>query len=219
MAGTVPKRRLIEAYIEGHPGYTLTEAARECGVSRAMVSIVRKELAIRDKILPGSRSPAPALETEDVSTQTFAEIIQQVLAGNGIKLTPQQQAQVYSGLATHPKAQPGTVISALNGLRALEASAQQTNDIGPGIPLTREGKVHRLSLLLMAVGEDLASEAWEKAYPTLSPPPETDVQPGSNLEATGPIHDTIPMALPSEDSPTEVDSGAHPDPLEEPDLP
>lgn len=221
MSEKVNKRTLIETYIEAHPGYTLTEAAKECGVSRAMVSIVRKEHAIRNKVMAGARSPAPSFDGSDEgpTTQTFAEVIQKVLSGQGRKLTPLEQAQVYSELSIHPKAQPGTVIAALNGLRALEASAQQTNDIGPGVPLTHEGKVHRLSLLLMAVGPELAAEAWERAYPSLTPPPETDVQPEPNLEATAPIlegtHDPLPMATEGEAPIAEGSPSPHSDPLEE----
>lgn len=222
MSEKVNKRSLIETYIEAHPGYTLTEVARECGVSRAMVSIVRKEHAIRNKVMAGARTPSRSLDEagDTPSTQTFAEVIQKVLSGQGRKLTPLEQAQVYSELSIHPKAQPGTVIAALNGLRALEASAQQSNDIGPGVPLTHEGKVHRLSLLLMAVGPELAAEAWEKAYPSLTPPPETYVEPSPNLEATAPIpegtHDALPMATEGEAPIAEDGSGAHPDPVEEP---
>lgn len=220
MTEKVNKRSLIMAYIEANPGYTLTEAARECGVSRAMVSIVRKELAIQNKVMAGARSPSRSLDDSDgvVSPQTFAEIIEQVLAGKGRKLTPLEQAQVFSALAIHPKAQPGTVISALNGLRALEASAQQTNDVGPGIPLTHEARVHRLSLLLKAVGPEVAAEAWERAYPT--PTPETDVDPEPNLEATDAIlegtHDTNPMASEGEGPPAEGNSEGSSPPMEEP---
>lgn len=218
MLNKVNKTALIKLYIEQHPGYTLTEAAKACGVSRAMVSIVRKQLAIADGTLASSRSPAGPLDDGTPSPQTFAEIIRQVLDGKGIKLTPQQQAQVYSGLATHPKAQPGTVISALNGLRALEASAQQTNDIGPGIPLTREGKVHRLSLLLSAVGLDIAAEAWKKAYLTPTPSPETAY--GAALLVPDPIpegpHESHPMAPQSESPPSEGSAGPFSPPMEEP---
>jgi len=218
MSEKLTKTRLIRLYIEQNPGYTLTEAAKACGVSRAMVSIVRKNIALEEGLLAGSRSPAPALDTDDTSaTQTFAEIIENVLAGKGRKITPQEQAQIYSGLATHPKAQPGTVISALNGLRALEASAQQTNDLGPGIPLTEEGKVHRLSLLLMAVGPSIAAKAWEKAYPT--PAPETDIAQKASLSVLDPIpegtHDEAPVASESSNSPAEGNPERGPSPMEE----
>ena len=220
MSEKVNKRTLIETYIEAHPGYTLTEAAKECGVSRAMVSIVRKEHAIRNKVMAGARSPSRSLDDTAPSAETFAEVIQKVLSGQGRKITPLEQAQIYSELSIHPKAQPGTVIAALNGLRALEASAQQSNDIGPGVPLTHEGKVHRLSLLLMAVGPELAAEAWERAYPSLTPPPETYVEPSLNLEATAPIpegtHDALPMATEGEATPAEGSPSPHPDPVEEP---
>lgn len=224
------KKALVHAYIDAHPGASLTEVAREVGVSRALVSIVRAEdRAASGDFLP-ARSPGGALDSDIPSAQTFAEVIQQVLLGNGLKLSPLQQAQVYSGLATHPKAHPGTVISALNGLRALEASAAQTNDIGPGIPLTPEQRIHRLSLLLEACGPTTAKAAWSRAFPsskynptsrvalTPTPPSETDV--GASLLVLDPIpegtHDETPVATQREALPAERSIDPFPDPMEEP---
>ena len=193
MLNKLNKRTLIKLYIQNHPGASITETAKETGCSRAMVSVVRKELQIEGNELPPSRSvPQDELVGMDGgdspdNSETFADVITRVLSGQGLKLTAPQQAQVFSELAIHPKAHPSTRISALNGLRALEATAQQTADLGPGPPLTREDRLHRLSLLIEACGMDLSREAFLRAFPF----------------ATAPIVDPmeVPVATPAEEVP------------------
>lgn len=158
------KTELVRSYIRQTPGATIRETVKATGASRALVSLVRGQEAIRNGEMPrsGSRSD----QSSDSAAATFDEVLQKVLQGTALKLTPPQQAMLFSELAAHPKAHPNTRITALNGLRALEASSVNTDSRGPRPPLTPDDKIHRLSLLLTACGPDLAARAWSKAFPT-----------------------------------------------------
>lgn len=190
MAPKSPRRKgalqQAKEYLRINPSATNQQVVEALNVSIGTVSAARSFLVQTGVIqrsfydrsspqiegeLPEDVLPGPTLATSGVSDlekemAARAAVEKVTLNDTGLPLTAEEQRQRLSTVARNA-AITGNFqleIAAIQALARLDAQIGARDRLGPGPPLTDDDKIHRLSLLLEAVGKRLARKAWERAY-------------------------------------------------------
>lgn len=121
--------------------------------------------------LPEDSPSGPVLATSSVGDlekemAARAAVDAATMNNSGLPLTAEEQRQRLSTVARNAAATGNyqLEIAAIQALARLDAQIGARDRLGPGPPLTDDDKIHRLSLLLEAVGKRTARKAWERAF-------------------------------------------------------
>ena len=178
----------------------LEEIALRSGSSLKTAHLARRELIASGELDPASlpalgrrrsttsRAPAPsarpATSGRPPGTGGLAfspsDIVQAVLTGESIPLSTEQQRAILSGLILHSP-DHNAKIAAQNALTRLDAQAGASLSAGPGVPLTEEARITRLSRLMTACGWITVRKAIKSAF---NRDLEAEVQVTPTLSAT-----------------------------------
>lgn len=190
MAPKSPRRKgalqQAKEYLRINPSATNAQVVEALNVSIGTVSAARSFLVQTGVIqrsfydrsspmiegeLPEDTAPGPILATSGVAElekeiAARQKVADTVVNGSGVPLTAEEQRQRLSTVARNA-AITGNFqleIAAIQALARLDAQIGARDRLGPGPPLTDDDKIHRLSLLLEAVGKRIARKAWERVW-------------------------------------------------------
>lgn len=147
------KAKLVKEYILANPGATIKEIVRLTRTAERTVSRVRQELIRTGAIAPAAvgRPPANVPEGEAADEAVIRRDIEAAIsAGNTKVLTREERRQRLSLFADHQRVPHAARIAALKELEATEPPAEEKK-LGPGVPLTREDRIVRASLVIEAL--------------------------------------------------------------------
>ena len=154
--------------------------------------------------LPDERPLGPIIATSTARDLARAqEVIHQAVEGPaGEPLTAEEQRQRLSAVARSAAATGNfqLEIAAIQALARLDAQLGARDRLGPGPPLTDEDKIHRLYLLLEAVGKRIARKAWERAFSEQFTPQDQPNDCHEYRELGGSPEET-PLPAPANDPP------------------
>jgi len=172
-------------YLRINPSATNSQVVEALNVSIGTVSAARSFLVQTGVIqrsfydrsspqiegeLPEDYIPGPVLATSGVSDlekeMAARAAVEAATQNNGLPLTAEEQRQRLSTVARNA-AITGNFqleIAAIQALARLDAQIGARDRLGPGPPLTDDDKIHRLSLILQAVGKRIARKAWERTF-------------------------------------------------------
>lgn len=153
----VDKIRLFMSTPEGR-SLTLAEIAGKFNVSVWATHRIRHSL---DAPPTGRDLIDRAVADAERDPRAF---IDRVMGGQATLLTPDQQRAVLSELILHTP-NPAIKVSAQNALTRLDSQSGASALLGPGVPLTEDGRVDRLALLMAACGLPTIRRALSKAFP------------------------------------------------------
>lgn len=102
---------------------------------------------------PPVSAPAPA---------TFLPSSRTVKEGEVSHMNPDEARRVLAGLARGGAGSDAAQIAALR--EVLKEGADTGSHLGPGMPLTKDERLHRASLIMQAVGREDAPEVWQRAF-------------------------------------------------------
>ncbi len=137
---------------------TLGEIAKRFGVS---VWVIHRHRNALGPPTTGREMVDQALADAERDPRTF---INRIMSNQATMLTADQQRAVLSELILHTP-NPAIKVSAQNALTRLDSQSGASMVLGPGVPLTEDGRVDRLSLLLVACGLPTIRRALAKAFP------------------------------------------------------
>lgn len=149
---------------------TNTQIAAQFGAHPVLISRIKSRLGLARTYKKLSRpivpidipKPAPTVPYDEPPPETDSAPTVEAIINSSV-LTPQEQRERLSWLAHHA-AREGDQVSALRALQQLDAALSAHQSPGPGVPLTDEDRIRRLSLLLEACGEELSAQAWKRAF-------------------------------------------------------
>jgi hypothetical protein len=163
------KMKLVKDFILANPGATIPEVVKSTRTAARTVSRARRDL-LRAGLITEAPTGRPAktapleMNPTDVDAQIRRDIEDAISKGKP-PLTREERRQRLSAYADHPKVPTQAKIAALKELEATEPAESAT--LGPGAPLTREERVHRVSLMIEALidvdGPAAVGEALQKA--------------------------------------------------------
>lgn len=157
------KTTALREFLSSSEGQSLTlaEIATRFGVSVWAVHRMRHSLADQKSPVSGNELIARAIEDAEHNPRAF---IDRVMGGQATMLSPDQQRAVLSELILHTP-NPAIKVSAQNALTRLDSQSGTAAILGPGVPLTEDGRVDRLALLMSACGLPTIRRALAKAFP------------------------------------------------------
>lgn len=175
-------------HLKGLPTYkTPHEIAREFNVSPEYVyqirhralNVTQYNISPRQatRLLGQGHTDAVRLISDKTPPDKLLEILDAIP-----EVGPRERIKVLSHLVR--TAAPLVKIQAIKVLEELTRSSEQR--VGPPAPLSAEDKIARLARLLMAVGDEIAAQAWETAYGygIQRPTEEESLRPSLEAEET-----------------------------------
>jgi len=176
------RTRLVRQYLLANPTASLAETVKATRASQRTVGRVRTEL-IHEGLIPvphvgrprslRNTSPAAPLEQNvpGAAEEQIRKDVEAAISGGKI-LTRDERRVMLSAFANHPLVPHASRIAALRELEALEPP--QSQQLGPGEPLTRADRVQRAALVLAALedidGKDAVTEALAQARADIDGP-------------------------------------------------
>lgn len=178
-------RAIAKIYLIEHPYATITEVAQATKVSARTVSLARKELRdagslkrshgdftsplnpATDQIDDATTPSAPSADQEILETKSAGDLIREVEHAAGTSfddLPPDKMKRILSRIANNPAMPPQVRIMAITAKNKLDFETQDRHDLGPGVPLSRESAVERLSWLMEACGPSVVEDAISLAF-------------------------------------------------------
>ena len=168
----------VKDYLLRNPNATNVQASNACGASIRTVSMARKELTTLTMIPQNPNDHMPTLyEGKDppkeldpdimevASTKSLMERVQKEINDDVTDISdmdPREMKRILSKIARSRVEHPTVRIAAIREKNRLDFETQDRHELGPGVPLTREGAVDRITLLMEAVCLDIIHEALEK---------------------------------------------------------
>lgn len=151
------KVKLVKQFILANPTATIREVAKATRASERTVSRAR-DVLVRGGMIPPAAigrplSPQPEADSGPDEEKIRRDIDAAVRSGAAKVLTREERRQRLSAYADHPQVPHASRIAALRELEATEPPADEKK-LGPGVPLTREERVHRAALVMEAL-EDI----------------------------------------------------------------
>lgn len=176
---------------------TADQIAKDFGCSTAYVYRVRYLLGFKIPNLK-LKNPPPSDPTERVtSTGALEDLLSEPLISQVDRL------KILSRLI-----RTGAPQVKIAAIKAMEDLTKTSDDrVGPGPPLTDADKISRLARLLLALPEEISSQAWEVAYGTrpqksadrAAVPATLEILPSTTGPVPEPLHDlpipTFPQAV------------------------
>lgn len=184
------RRYMLDSLASGHSP-TIREVMEKFSCSRRTAQYVRAALLKSGAIpagiirkggrplkqrpsvrLPNSESPTD-LPANSASTdeQAASAMVQRVLSGESVPLTTEQQRALLSELILHSP-NHAIKVAAQNSLTKLDAQTGGGVSYSPGVPLTVEQRVKRLSLLMQACGFQVVKLSLKTAFPRAATLPD-----------------------------------------------
>ena len=186
------KDAIYAAYEAGHL-MTLKEITQKFGCSirtahKARHALVAESLIPAEAVSPGGRPPKERTirGLGGAKSQITDDTISHLLAGDQVPLSTEQQRQILSGLILKSP-NDAIKVAAQNALTRLDAQAGSALSVGPSAPLSDEGRIERLAMLMKACGLVIVKKSLQSAFPsaykrfeslaeTLPPPERLDEQ-------------------------------------------
>jgi hypothetical protein len=145
---------------------TIAQIAQRFGVSIWTVHNLRRGTPTpRPRPLAPPPEPPSGADILAIASSDPRGFIEKVLSGSATMLSTDQQRSALSELILHTP-NPSIKVAAQNALTRLDAQAGGTTQLGPGPPLTDDGRIDRLSRLMSACGARLTRRAFAKAFPS-----------------------------------------------------
>lgn len=176
------RRYMLDSLARGHSP-TINEVMERFSCARRTAQYVRAQLLrsgaipagiIRKGGRPMKARPTIRLPDSDqlidlppdrpVEKEAASAMIQRVLSGESVPLTLEQQRALLSELILHSP-NHAIKVAAQNSLTKLDAQTGGGVSYSPGVPLTVEQKVKRLSLLMQACGFQIVKLSIKAAFP------------------------------------------------------
>jgi len=150
------KVKLVKQFILANPTATIREVAKATRASERTVSRAR-DVLVRGGLIPPAAvgrplSPNPESDSGPDEEKIRRDIDAAVRSGAAKVLTREERRQRLSAYADHPQVPHASRIAALRELEATEPPSDEKT-LGPGAPLTRADRVHRVSLMVEALAD------------------------------------------------------------------
>jgi len=202
-------RRLAKNAIIKTPDATDYEIAKKTGVSPRTVASARADLIVEGVLQPNRRVPEPTkieisqkideIKPAEATDQPLTEESEkQMLGGKTLREivdvevdedlendeeTRKKLLRIIKNIAFNQRTHPDTRITAIQAWTKLRDIAR-TKELGPGLPLSEEDVLNRLTRIYRAVGPKLAIKALEMTF---------QIEKDSNASQTSNQQDSTPI--------------------------
>jgi hypothetical protein len=166
------KLERVLAYFREDPSRArqrIAQTLKDCHVSLGLIAKARRifdpDIPVRGYTTKKKRAyrrrlPGPSKTPPPVEPLLAEPNVPEVKAiADDPTMTTDEKRMFLRKLAENSEARDEAKISAIRTLHLIDESVGKSRELGPGAPLTFEDKVHRLSLLITAVGPDVARES------------------------------------------------------------
>jgi hypothetical protein len=166
------KMERILAYFREDPARArgrIAQVMKDCHVSMGLVAKARRlfdpDIPVRGYTTKKKRAyrrrlPGPSKTPPPVEPPLAEPNVPEVKAiADDPTMTTDEKRMFLRKLAENSEARDEAKISAIRTLHLIDESVGKSRELGPGVPLSFEDIVHRLSLLITAAGPDAARAA------------------------------------------------------------